>query len=152
MTSCGRSSELQEDNGRRTKFVLAHALPALTDFPAIHVAHPKPRASASGQGIRHDELPLLAACCPTTRASPAVRATLPGSSVQRPKLTPLRRPRTAGLGYSIWRAVTSLLGGKLQLPLNRLEARLLAQGIHEGIGLQGRQAAVTQVQGRLEPL
>jgi hypothetical protein len=32
-------------------------------------------------------------------------------------------------------AVTSLLGGKLQLPLNRLEARLLAQGVHKRVGL-----------------
>jgi hypothetical protein len=33
------------------------------------------------------------------------------------------------------RAVTSLLGGKLQLPLNRLEARLLAQGVQKRVGL-----------------
>jgi hypothetical protein len=33
--------------------------------------------------------------------------------------------------------------GKLQLPKNRLEARLLPQGVHERIGLELHQARVT---------
>jgi hypothetical protein len=41
------------------------------------------------------------------------------------------------------------LARKLQLPLNRLEARLLAQGVQERIGLQARQAPIPQPQRRL---
>ena len=52
------------------------------------------------------------------------------------KLTPLRRSRTAGLGYPIWPAVNKLSGRKLQSPLNLPEARLFAQGVQEWIGLQ----------------
>ena len=40
---------------------------------------------------------------------------------------------------------------KLQLPLDRLEARLFSYRIHERIGLQVRQARITQPQRRLEP-
>jgi hypothetical protein len=43
------------------------------------------------------------------------------------------------------------LARKLQLPLNRLEARLLAQGVHERVGLQILQARVPQPQRRFEP-
>ena len=44
--------------------------------------------------------------------------------------------------HSIW---------KPQLPLDRLEARLLAQRVHEGIGSYVYQAWVTRPQRRLEP-
>ena len=40
---------------------------------------------------------------------------------------------------------------KLQLPLDRLEAWLLTQRIHERIGLQVRQSRATQVYGAVEP-
>jgi len=43
------------------------------------------------------------------------------------------------------------LARKLQLPLDRLKARLLAQGVQERVGLQILQARVPQPQRRLEP-
>ena len=43
------------------------------------------------------------------------------------------------------------LARKLQLPLDRLEARLFAQGVQERIGLQVLQARIPQPQRRLEP-
>ena len=41
---------------------------------------------------------------------------------------------------------------KLQLPLERLEARLLAQWIHERIGFQFHQPRITQSHRGVEPL
>src|SRR4029453_9142102 len=41
---------------------------------------------------------------------------------------------------------------ELQLPLDDLEATLLAQGIQERVGLQILQARIPQPQSRLEPL
>src|SRR5215813_1396354 len=41
--------------------------------------------------------------------------------------------------------------GKLQLPLDRLETRLLAQGIQERVGLQELQSGITQADRRGEP-
>jgi hypothetical protein len=43
---------------------------------------------------------------------------------------------------SNWLAVTKLSRRKLQLSLNRLKARLLAQGVHERISLEVLQALV----------
>ena len=48
------------------------------------------------------------------------------------------------LGYSVRR--------KLQLPLNRLKARLFAQGIEERLGLQVLEPGITQAHGDVEPL
>jgi len=42
----------------------------------------------------------------------------------------------ADLGYPIWTVVTRLSSRKFRLPLNRLEARLFAQGIEERVSLQ----------------
>jgi hypothetical protein len=53
--------------------------------------------------------------------------------------------------FPIWPAVTRLSSRKLQFPLNRLEARLLAQGIQERVGLQILQARIPQPPRRLEP-
>ena len=41
---------------------------------------------------------------------------------------------------------------KFQLPLDRLEVRLLAQWIHERIGLQFHQPPITQSHRGVEPL
>jgi hypothetical protein len=48
-------------------------------------------------------------------------------------------------------AVTKLSGRKLQLPLNRLKARLFAQRVQEWVGLQKVQAWITQPPRRPEP-
>jgi hypothetical protein len=45
----------------------------------------------------------------------------------------------------------SLLRWKLQFPLDRLEARLLVQGVEQRVGLQKLQARIAQPQRRLEP-
>src|SRR5262249_8166778 len=42
--------------------------------------------------------------------------------------------------------------GKLQFPLNSLEARLFAQGIEEGISLHVKQTRITDSHGLIEPL
>ena len=55
MTSCGRSSEPLEDNGRRTKFALVHALPALTDFPTIVMGFAL--VAAYALAVRYGRLP-----------------------------------------------------------------------------------------------
>src|SRR5579863_57209 len=54
--------------------------------------------------------------------------------------------RDADKGEAWWK-----LFGKLQPPLDRLEARLLAQGVQERIGFQVFKARVPQAQRRLEP-
>src|SRR5260221_4113575 len=68
------------------------------------------------------------------------------------KLTLSRRRPTAAFGYPSWPAVTKLLSRKLQLPLNCLEARLLAQGIHQRVGFRVLQPRIAQAPGCLEPV
>src|SRR5690242_18328685 len=70
----------------------------------------------------------------------------------RPVVTPLRRSRTAGFGHPTWPSANELSVRKPQLPLDRLEARLLAQRIKKGICFHPLQLSFVQTQCCLEPV
>ena len=89
----------------------------------------------------------LALECDALRQHPAATGPEPGTQLDHLDLriaavrTRQKATRNARL-HSIW---------KLQLPLNRVIARLLAQRGHERVDFQRRQTRIAQAQCRLEP-
>ena len=75
------------------------------------------------------------------------RPTVVNPAVYRTPTRPFEDP-----GELAWNRVARSVRRELQFPLDRLKARLFAQGIEERLGLQVLQPGITQAHCNVEPL
>src|SRR5580658_7788655 len=72
-------------------------------------------------------------------------------AMEIPRINEFKALRTGSNGYPSCASVSKHSVRKLQLSQHRLEARLLAQGVHERVDLEVLQVGIAKPQGRLEP-